>query len=278
MTDTPPYETKARDWMRRIDEAIANASPVIPWYGQEDLMAQIEPFMEGLDAFPHTLLMGEPGLGKTHLARYIAGARKESFEEILAPVEIEQLPNGGIVLIDEAHLQRRPEPLFRQLEKEYPTIIAATTRPELLDKAFRSRFFLDLHFRRYSDDAMLEMIQDETNLAEETQKILATAAAGNPRQAKRLIAVSKKLGIDQPELILSACRITVDGLTDMHLRYLEAAGRTGRPVGLTQLANVMYADETTVRGLEPLLIEYELIELKSNGRILTRKGTQFIGK
>lgn len=266
------------DWMRQIDELIENTPSIIPWYGQPDLMAQIDPFLNSSSPFPHTILFGDPGLGKTHLARYIAGVRGEPFEELLAPVEPEQMPASGIVLLDEVHLQRRPEPLFRQLEADSPTILAASTRPELVEKAFRSRFFLELHFRKYSDAAMLEMVQDETSLSEETQRILATAAAGNPRQAKRLITVSRKLGIDKAEMILSACRISVNGLTDMHFHYLEALGRTSRPTGLAQLATLMYADEVTARSLEPLLIEYDLIELKPNGRVLTRKGRSFLGK
>ncbi len=268
----------SRDWLRRINDVIENAPPIIPWYGQENMMAQIEPFLDPIEPFPHTLLLGKPGLGKTHLARWIAGKRGDSLEEQLSPVEMETLPMTGIVLLDEVHLQRKPEPLFRLMENGGPTIIAATTRPEEVDPAFRSRFFLELTFDKYTDDAMLEMMEAETTLNPETQKILATAAAGNPRQAKRLIKVAQKLGIDNPELILSACRVTIDGLTDMHLRYMEALGRTTRATGLDQIATMMFTDRMSVRGLEPLLVEYELVQLRSNGRILTRKGRNFIGK
>ena len=263
-------------WMRRITEGHNPTHPKnLNWFGQPHVIAQIQPFMESSIAFPHTLLLSEPGLGKSHLAEWIAAQRGDAFEEILAPTEPEKLPMMGIVLIDEIHLQRKPEPLFQSMKMDTPTIMGATTRPELIDKAFRSRFFLELYLHRYTSDEMKELIDAELDASDEMLDILSTAAAGNPRQAKRLAEVARRLDTDNPAEVLAACQITADGLTDLHLRYLKALRDAHRPMGLTQLATILYADETTLRGLEPLLLDYHLIDLNSNGRSLTRNGAAY---
>jgi holliday junction DNA helicase RuvB len=241
------------------------------------MLAQIKPFLHPDVPFPHTLLLGEPGLGKTHLARWIAGQRGEAYEEHLAPVVPSDLPLQGIVLIDEIHLQRKPEPLFTAMEEVRPTFMGATTRPEAIDKAFRSRFFLDMHLQRYTADEMYELIALTLEDADEDLiDILSTASAGNPRQALKLATYAQRIGTGIPEDILMACRITADGLTDLHLKYLEQLHKTNKPTGLTQITAMLYSDETTTRDLEPLLLDYELIELNSNGRTLSRKGTEYI--
>jgi Holliday junction resolvasome RuvABC ATP-dependent DNA helicase subunit len=189
----------------------------------------------------------------------------------------EQLPAAGIVLLDEAHRQTRPEPLWPFMENRHVTIIGATTRPEKLEPAFKSRFFLQLHLERYEDEAIEELMY---HMIPEWPRmdisLLAKAAAGNPRQAERIIETAKGLGTLTPESVLSTCRITADGLTDMHLRYLEALEGQRRPVGLNQLATILWSDEQTVRETERLLLEYKLVELSSSGRTLTRKGKRYV--
>lgn len=248
-----------------------------PFFGQENIKKQIEPFFGRSRPFPTTLILGPPGIGKTRLARWIAERRRSAFEEMLCPVQPEQLPTAGIVLLDECHRQTRPEPLWPFMENRQVTIIGATTRPEKLEPAFKSRFFLQLHLKRYADSAIEEMIRHLTeDWPDEHVKVLAQAAAGNPRQAERIVETAKGLNSNDPETVLSTCRITADGLTDLHLRYIRALGKFRRPIGINQLSIVLWSDDQTIKEAERLLISLDLIELSSTGRTLTRRGQNYL--
>ena len=247
------------------------------FFGQEEVLGQVAPFIERKAPFPHTLILGEPGIGKTRLARWIADQREEPFEELMSPAKPEDLPTKGIILLDEAHRQNRPEWLFPVMESATVTILGATTRPEQLEPAFASRFFLTLYLNRYSENAMVEMVQFLLPGADDVSvSIYAGASAGNPRQLERIVAVAEQLGANEAELVLSAIRVTGDGLTDVHMRLLRVLRKGNRPMGLGTIAVMLYLDESTVKQHERLLIEYDLVELRSNGRLITKAGKQYL--
>jgi Holliday junction resolvasome RuvABC ATP-dependent DNA helicase subunit len=265
----------ARQLLQSVNHQPYNGGPVI-WFGQEALIKQINPFMTSSDPFPHTILLGEPGLGKTHLARYVAYERNEAFEELLAPTDPMSMPAKGIVLLDEVHRQRSPEPLFQLMAQDTPTIFAATTRPELVDRAFRSRFFLELHLRPYTPEAMSDLIGTYLDASDDVLELLGAASAGNPRQAEKIALVAKKLDTTDPGTILATCQITADGLTTNHIDYLKLLDRMNRPIGVSQIVTLLYADETTVKTTERLLLDYELIQLSQTGRTITRAGSDYM--
>ena len=267
-------------WTRKLlgyDEIERLAPLGLEFYGQKVAMGQIAPFVSRAAPFPNTLILGEPGIGKTRLARWIADQRTEPFEELMAPAKPEDFPTYGIVLLDEVHRQARPEWLFPIMENATVTILGATTRPEQLEPAFASRFFLRLHLARYEETAMIEMasglLDDATP---ETLATYAGASAGNPRQLERIVAVAKEVGVNETEQVLAACRINGDGLTDIHLKLLGTLRKGNRPMGLGTLAVMLYLDEETVRQHERLLIEYDLVELRPNGRFITRAGKRYM--
>jgi Holliday junction resolvasome RuvABC ATP-dependent DNA helicase subunit len=267
------------NWSRRVlgyDQEVPFIHSGFVFFGQQSAKEQIEPFVDRNETFPNTLILGQPGIGKTRLARWIAARRGSLFEELLCPVNPDDLPPSGIVLLDECHKQRHPEYLFPMMEKQEITILGATTRPEVLEPAFKSRFLLVLHLKRYEEEAMIDMANDLLEMSEESAELYASASAGNPRQLERILAVAKELGPSAHEAVLRACRITGDGLTEYHLDVLRALHKAGRPIGLSTLASMIYSDEQSVKDHEQLLVEVDLIELRSNGRILSRMGKKYI--
>lgn len=270
----------SRDFIGEWEEQYGNAAPPsepVTFLGQAGAMEQLEPWVDRMRPMPHILLKGEPGLGKTQLARWIAYKRSEPFTELMSPIKPDQLPGRGIVLLDEAHLIKKPEWMYPIMEKGVPTIIAATTRPDKLDGPFRSRFFLTIHLDRYSQEDMVKIIADlAPDASSDIVEALAKASGGSPRQANRLVETAETLGEYDPKAVLAAARITADGLTEEHMRYLLALKTMVRPTGAGQIAVLMYSDEDGVKQLERFLLDLRFIELKNGGRVLTHRGASYL--
>jgi len=277
-------DESVNQWSRRligdewIDRPSTRPKVIMEYFGQESAKSQIQPFLKRVEGFPNTLILGRPGIGKTRLARWIASQRKEEFEEFLCPINPDSLPSLGIIMLDEAHKQKHPEWLWTIMESEYVSVLAATTRPEQLEPSFKSRFMLTVTLKRYSIGSMTEMGLSILDMNPDSAMLYASASAGNPRQLELILAVAKELGAENHEEVLSACRITADGLTEYHIEVLTALRKAGRPIGLSSLAGLLYSDEQTVKDAEPLLIEMDLVSLRSNGRALARNGEQYLSR
>lgn len=269
-----------RAWMNRLlgrSDLLAPKTNEVIFFGQEDVKSQIAPFLNRSQGFPNMLMLGEPGIGKTQFAKWVASQRHELFDELLCPVKPEDIPDYGIILLDEAHKQRSPEWLWPTMESDRVTVLGATTRPELLEPAFKSRFFLTIHIPKANEGTLIELCEYLLpGVSKESAEVYAGASAGNPRQMERICATAEQVGINDPGLVLATCRLTIDGVSEYQIRVLETLLRAARPMGLGSLAVMMYTDEQSVREAERLLIEESLVELRSNGRTLTKRGKRYL--
>ena len=137
-----PITDEDLDEVRLADE--------VTFIGQDAIKQQVEPFLTE-EQMPHVLLAGDPGLGKTQFGKWLAFRRQTPFFERMAPVRVDYLPPYGVLLLDEVHKQGNVESLFPVMDKGLLTVIAATTMPQKLDSAFRSRFLLSFVLRPYQD-------------------------------------------------------------------------------------------------------------------------------
>ena len=257
----------------------------VAFLGQQHIKAQIEPFLDE-ERMPHILLTGDPGMGKTQMAKWLAWRRGKPFFERLAPVRATHLPPYGVLLVDEVHRQRHPESLFPIMDEGLLTFVAATTKPEKLDSAFRSRFLLTVRIRHYSLVEMVQIIAsmagdealEEAGATAEQLDVLAHAASGHPRTAEKIVRTAKALGTFAPSEVLKAVMITADGLTVEHFDYLQALDTLGKPTGLNQLTITAGLLEEEAQAAERTLVSKGYVELTASGRTLTIRGRQYVDK
>lgn len=268
-------------WTRPTDDETLDdrqTADEVTFIGQDHIKQQVEPFMAA-EKFPHVLLTGDPGLGKTQFAKWVAGRRGKPFFEKLAPAKPMELPPYGILLLDEVHRQSDVEALFPTMDRGLLTIIAATTKPERLDSAFKSRFLVTLRLRKYTTEQIEQIMGHMSDGAADNPdfiNVLANACDGNPRVAERITRTAMSLGTWDPETVLQAVQITADGLQQDHFDYLGALKHLNRPAGKKQLGDIAVLSDDEIKRVERLLVDKGYVELTSNGRKLSVRGKQYV--
>lgn len=240
----------------------------------------------------------------TTLAGLIARHIGSNLVELPMPIDskvlaktVTELEVGDILFIDEVHLAttKQQESLLTLLEQgfyqmsgggrlEIPflTVIAATTKPMLLDDAFKDRFMLQPKFSPYTVEEMIGIVKVmaskvDVDLSDKVLNALGRASAGTPRNARRLVLAASSLyrgrGIT-PSLdeILHHAGVTHDGLSDKQVAYLKALKRFDGTAGASKIASVMQVNPGSLPQIERYMFEAGLIDYTDKGRTLTASG------
>lgn len=268
---------------------------------KEYLQIKIDGANERFTALPHILFTGVPGCGKTALASLIAqelGAPFLSYIMPVKPVVIKRFVQRfeGVVLLDEIHRMSaaQEQDLLPLLSDGYLqqdngvriyagslTIIGATTKPKKIDDALYSRFDVP-SFDPYTDDEMGRIVQGMAaskgmNVPSGVAVELGRATGGVPRAAERIMAMALDLkSLDVP-LILEKCRLTPDGLTEVHVKYLNVLADASAPMGINLLASYLQIPADILLDLENLLVARGFIEHTKQGRAITAEGLRAVG-
>ena len=195
--------------------------------GQEKLKSSLRIAIDASiyrkEPLEHTLLYGQPGLGKTTLAFLIANAMNTRCRIATAPA-IERprdivglllgLKEGEVLFIDEIHrLNRVTEELLYSAMEDFRldltmganrgtrcrtinlprfTLIGATTKLASISAPLRDRFGLSQKIEFYNHDELKQIIVNfsqllKLNLEDEASYNLAKISRGTPRIALRLL-------------------------------------------------------------------------------------------
>lgn len=290
------------------------------YIGQENTKKHLKIMIEAArlrkEAMDHILLCGQAGLGKTTLAYLIAqelgsqikttsGPALEKMSDIAAVLT--NLEPGDVLFIDEAHrINRLIEevlypamesyrlhlmvgrgPSARALTIDLPpfTLIAATTRENLLSHPLRSRFGATFRLNYYELEDIILILKRSAKILNieitpEALKILAKASRATPRVANRLLKRSRDYAIVNNTKVITEkeARKTLElleidelGLEPQDRRLLEIIIKKfrGGPVGLKNLAAALNEDQGVIEDIyEPYLISLGFIQRTPAGRIV----------
>lgn len=299
------------------------------YVGQEKVKNNLKVIIDAAkkrnETIDHLLFYGQAGLGKTTLAHLVAremgselkvtsGPALEKMGDIAAVLS--NLEPREILFIDEAHrLNRLIEevlypamesrklhlmvgkgPAARSLTLDLPpfTLIAATTRVNLLSGPLRSRFggTFKLDYYELSDiRAILERAAKllKVGIDEKAIEILSKASRATPRVANRLLkrardfAQIKGNGFITEELAnhaLGFLEIDALGLEHADRKLLQAIIERfhGGPVGVNAIAASMNEDRGTIEDVyEPYLMSIGLLERTPAGRVATLAAYEHLG-
>ena len=188
-----------------------------------NLRVHLDAAMERQEPPDHVLFSGPPGLGKTSLARIMAGELGTSLQPTSGPALdkprdlvglLTSLKRGDVLFIDEIHrlpiaveeylytamedfrvemtLDSGPHARILPIELEPFTLVGATTREGLLSAPFRARFGLSLRLDPYPAAELEQIVRRAASILgvpieDAAASILAERSRGTPRIAGRFL-------------------------------------------------------------------------------------------
>lgn len=298
------------------------------YIGQEKIKKGLKTIIQAAkkrnESSDHLLFYGQPGLGKTTLASLVAKEMNVNIKTISAPslnrigdlaAILTNLENYDVLFIDEAHrLNPAVEELFysaidsrkinimvgkgpssKMISIDLPqfTLIAATTRANMISSPLRSRFGAIFKLDYYENEDIEEIIKRSANILgieinKEAVLAISKASRFTPRLANRLLKRSRDIAelnesnfIDEKNVLEAFDMFGIDkiGLEIQDRKFLEIiiSKFRGGPVGIGALSAALGEERGTIEEIyEPYLLKIGFLQRTPSGRIITNEAKNWI--
>lgn len=275
------------------------------YIGQDRAKRQLKSYIEGVKVrkriFPHVLIHGSAGCGKTTLARIIANELKVPFVESITSeindffdIEMKLLgADGGVLFLDELHSLPRgtAESMYTVMEdfmhdgisiKEFTLMGATTELGEILKtrRPFYDRFKIIIELEDYTPEELGKIAKqykqktfpkDEV-ISDEIYTLIGKNCRRTPRTALRLLESTIYLNGNIAQT-LENYAILKDGYTRKDLVILEFIAKNQNGVGLQGIGSYLgESSENYLYQNEPFLLRNGLILRTSKGRKISEAG------
>ena len=268
--------------------------------GNEDFISLVNKLSKN-DTFPHTLLWGPSGAGKTTIAKYIAKVTGQTVESYYAPelskmiltLVLTGLSENDIIIIDEIHAMKQGmlESIYQPLEEgkfqgeRLPkfTFIGITTDLSHLTDALIRRFRLVYRVNLYNIPELVAVLTGlcRSDIEEDALLAVAMMSRGSPGIARNHLEIIEEIneGVITAHVVFEYQRlkhIDLHGLEDIDIEYLRALKLHGT-LSLSTVSSVLVEREDAIeRNIEPFLFRQGLVIKSPKGRLLTPAGTSYL--
>jgi Holliday junction DNA helicase RuvB len=262
------------------------------------------------ESFPHTIITGQSGCGKTATANVIAHELGYGFKAFSGPAINDKkvideillnLKENDVLFIDEIHRisQRLQESLYFAMEQfqadvvvdgvatrvslPHFTLIAATNLYGGLNDALLNRFPIQIKLAAYSKTDMASIVEKicqekKIKIDEESIYKIAATTRGIPRNANSYVArvydfaLVMNDGVINPEIVDEALYVMgINKFDDMD--YMNFLNSNTHAVGVDTICLTLGMDKDTVQTkIEPYLLSKGYIQKQPRGRVITDLG------
>ena len=265
-------------------------------------------------AFPHLLLTGPAGTGKTLLSETVSREiactlHTELAQNVKTPQHVQgalmMLEPGDMLFLDEIHElpSAAQVTLYRALEERMLflgkkqvvalppfCLIGATTDEYLLTRSMRERFRIQLRLTHYSDEEMFQLIRQRAKrlgwaIEEDAVRHLSSKSRGVARLGVRLLESAKRsasaegtdlITMNHVQRMCQIEQIDALGLDAIEQQYLQILRDGEGPVRLNVIATQMGLPRQSIEMFESDFIRLGLVSKSEKGRILTAKGIRHL--